>query len=102
MATHRGGRPRPDKKKGRGHWKGRSGARAAELAAGLANDGRGKIIDGSDLTEGKNRVWSMKEAQVAKARQAWNQDSRRRKGKVTGPILKPIGWSGGVAGTHHA
>ena len=101
MSAHRGGRKKSDKKKGRGHWKGRSGTRAAELAAGLANDEKGRIIDGSNLRETKMKIWSAREAQVAQARQAWNQDSRRRKGKVTGPILKPLGPSG-IPSTHHA
>jgi len=101
MSRTRGGRKRVDKKIGRGHKKGRSGTRAAELASGRSNDSRGTIIDGQNLSESKMRVWAAREAEQAQWRQQRNQDARRRRGRCNGYTLKPA-LPGRTPGTYHA
>lgn len=101
MSRHRGGRKRLDKRIGRGHWKGRSGTRAAQLAAGKSNDARGVEIPGSNLSESKMRLWSATEASIAQARQARNQVSRAKRGHRNGYTLKPA-LPGRTPGTWHA
>ena len=103
MARIRGGRKRPDKKMGRGHWKGRSATKAAELVNGMVNNVNGKIENNATSNaDTKVRTYYTRQSIRAQERQARNQQARRKRGHKNGYQMKPVGPSGFEAGTYHA
>jgi hypothetical protein len=84
MATHRGGRQRPDKGPGRNHWAPRRAAIAAKIRSGQANNDLGKWIPTSKLKSGKIEQQYNKQGQHSLFNEGINRVARMRRGKYGG------------------
>lgn len=85
---NKGGRKRVDKSIGRGHKKGYSARRAAELAGGRVNNSAGQVVDVSDIGDTKTRIYYGAQADRARHRQTRNQAARRKRGCCNGYTRK--------------